>query len=142
MFGLISIAATAIGTVMQARAQRSATRSQREGQAIQTASESVSNRLERRRAAKEARIMRAQVAQSSANSGVSGSSGELGAAGAIGGNYARNVALQQANILTIAGLSKQNQKAADAMTRADNIGLVTNLAIKSTEIAENLFQPS
>lgn len=137
MFGLLSLAVTAIGKIAGVRQQKKATAAQREGQRIQTASETVTNRLARRRAAKEARIMQARVQQSSANSGVSGSSGELGAMGAIGGNFARNVALQQANILTIAGLSRQNQRAADALSKADRIEAFTKLGVQALNVAED-----
>lgn len=143
MFGLLSLAVTAIGAIAGARQQKKATAAQKEGQAIQTASETVSNRLQRRRAAKEARIMRARVEQASSNSGVGGSSGELGALGAIGGNFANNVADQQANILTIAGLSRQNQKAATALNKADTIMAYTKLGQQALKIGDDagIFTP-
>jgi len=124
---LLSLAVNAVSTIasMGADAQRAS--AEREARKIGSANEQLRNRDARRKAIREERVRRQQIAQASVNTGVSGSSGEIGSAAALASSVGRNIAFQQQETLAAQGISKQNQKAANAKTTMNNISSLTDL---------------
>lgn len=119
---LASLATTAATTVVQAVQARKASKAQEEANSISIAGQEVQDRVARRRAIRESRIRQAMIENSAVSSGATGSSGESGAIAALGSNTGAAVANQQSQSLTAAGVTRQNQRAASAESRFQQIG--------------------
>lgn len=113
IFGLIF---SVVSTVAQISASRKAARAQREGRAIQSASQDIQDRLGRRRLAREERIRRARLVQGAVGSGAVGSSGLAGATSALAANRGAAIADQSGQSLAAKGISAANQRYADAQS--------------------------
>lgn len=131
-------AAVSIGsTVVQHRAAKDASRARRKANAIASARESVRNRFNRRRAAKETRLRQSQILQAAETQGVAGSSGEIGAIGSLQRSLAQATAFQTGETLAAEGISEQNQVGADARSRASRAAGVANLFGSISEFGQS-----
>lgn len=115
--GIIGLLLTVVSTAAQISSQRKAAKAQREARAISTASQDISDRLSRRKLAREERIRRARLlAGAEANGGI-GSSSFLGAQSALSANTDSAIAEQSGQSIAAKGISAANQRAADAETK-------------------------
>lgn len=117
----LALAGAAVTTVATVRAQRKAEAAQREGRAVQSASNDFSNIVQRRRAAKEERVRRARIRNAAETSNVSGSSGESGAISAVASNTGSALAFQSSQQSAFRGINAANQRAADARSSGRRI---------------------
>lgn len=115
--------------------QRKAAEAQKEANAIATAEQKVKDIRERKQMARQERIRRAQVLQASDTSGVAGGSGQQGALAAMKTIFAANRAASRGSQLTALNVSMWNQKAADAMTRANTAQAMSNLSFQLASMA-------
>lgn len=126
--GVVAAAASAAGGMMQASAAKKAAKQQaaaareaaaerKEASAVQTATQRLQDRENRRQAIREERVKRARLLQSSENTGVGGSSGALGAAGALNTSLGQAVAFGRGQESGAMGIGAANQRAIDADTR-------------------------
>jgi hypothetical protein len=111
---ILSLAVSAASTVAQVVAAGNAAAARREANAVQTAGQQFRDQLARRRAAREERIRRARLINTSATSGTMGSSGYVGAISSLGANLGSAFAAQRNEAATSIGISRANQRAADA----------------------------
>lgn len=115
--------------------QREAAKAQKEANRIQTAEQKVKDIRERKQMARQERIRRAQVLQASDTSGTAGGSGQAGALGAMQTIFAANRAASRGSQLTAMNVSMWNQKAADAMTRANTAQALSSLSFQLASMA-------
>lgn len=112
-----SLGATAYGAVESRNQQKAAQREQRRAAELEQRRAAIQNARERRRAAAQANIQRAQIEAGAAAMGGS-STGSSQATGAITSQTAGNISFQR----TLAGINQQQiqaqQNASDAMGRA------------------------
>lgn len=122
VIALVGLAVSAATTISQASQARKAARAQREAGEINAAGQAIEDRTARRRALRESRIRRAIIENSAAQSGALGSSGLIGATSALESNTGASIANQESQRLTSEAIGRQNQIAADAESRFDQIG--------------------
>lgn len=113
-----AVATSAVSAIGQNRAQKKAAAARREANAISSAAEAIRSRMERSRSAKEERIRRARMLSVASSTGSSDSSGLAGGVSALGTNFAGARANQQVQSNAALGISAANQRAADALSRA------------------------
>lgn len=130
----VSLAVSAAGTVASTVQQSKARRARAEAGRVQGASETVRNRLERRRLARQERIRRARLVSEAESSGATGSSGLIGAQSALGANFGASVAGQTAQTLATRGVSAALQREADAVSRSAQISGFTSLVNKGISL--------
>ena len=82
---------------------------------------------QRRQEVRKQRIRVAQIEQSAANTGVAGSSGEFGSVSGLQTSTASNLANISMNSLSAAGISRQNQRSADAQMKGQIWGSVAQI---------------
>ena len=131
---LVALAVTAATGIKQAAQARKAARAQREASEISTASQQIQDRAERRKALREARIRRAIIENSAVQSGAEGSSGEFGATSALQSNVGASIANQTSQSLASRGITRQNQIAAEAESRFDQIGAFGGLVNQGLDL--------
>ena len=115
------------GTVASISQSRKARRAQQEQADVQRATNQISGRESRRRAAREARIKRAVVAQQAEAQGIGGSSAELGAESALAAGVSNQSAQQAFQTRAAEGLAQTQQKIADANARIQTTSAIGNL---------------
>lgn len=144
--GLVaSVAGQAIQTVGAIQGAEARERAQREGRAIQGASQRNEANVARRRALRQRRILAARIEQSAENTGVAASSGEIGAVGSLGTSLAVNIAAGGGRQKAVDAISAQNQTVAEANVRQAQFGalgsLVTAAGGFTTKVASSgLFE--
>lgn len=116
-----------------ADAQRRQAEAQAEANNISTAQAQNQQAAERRRAAREERIRRAQIVQGSENAGVGGSSGALGAQGVVGTNLGDVIAQSRAGSAAATGIAEQQQKSISA--GQDIINAQASLASRQAQLS-------
>lgn len=119
---LVGLAVSAATGIAQAAQARKAAKAQREASEISAAGQAVQDRVARRRALRETRIRRAIIENSAAQSGALGSSGVIGATSALESNTGASIANQESQRLTSVAIGRQNQIAAQAESKFDQIG--------------------
>lgn len=134
---LVLGAATAI---TQNRAANEAADAQKEANEISAAQQRNKNMLERRRAAKEARIKRAKIIQGAESGGAGSSSGSLGAQSALASNFGSSVAGQTADVLASEGITKQGERAATAIRKADNFAAWAKVGQKGISTFQTIWE--
>lgn len=117
IIGLISTAVTA-KAASKARKQAAAART--EDRNIARADQTNTNRLERRKAIRSARIQRAQVASVAEQTGATGSTAAQQASTDLTAGIARGVAGQSGAVRTADARSAQQQNIANAQDRAQS----------------------
>lgn len=127
ILGIASLATGVAGTIAQRAEAKKAAAAQREANTVSRSQQTIENNLARRRAAREERVRRARLIAASENTGTSGSSGELGALSALGTNTGGAISEQQGQVLAADGISRANQRFADAQSKFDSIGAFTDL---------------
>ena len=126
---LLGLAVSAVSTIKQVGAERKRVAAETEARDIGSANEELRNRAARRKGVREERIRRGRLQQISVNTGVAGSSGEIGATSALQASVGRNIAFQEQETRAAQGISRQNQRSADAQS-----------SINRTRAFEDLFQ--
>lgn len=106
------------GVAIQVDANKASQRASKRRSQISTASQQNADRAALREQAREARKQRARVLQASENLGSSGASREAGAISSLTQQQAQSFANVSAQQLAAAGISTENQKIADANTKA------------------------
>lgn len=139
---ILTLGITAAAAINTARNEEKSLEAQKEGQEIRTASGENSNRVARRRAAREARINRARLKAASSATGTSGSSGFFGASSAITANQGSAVAAQRDQEIAARGLSAVNQRIADAESNSRIFNAYAGVAIKGLDMFEDQINAS
>lgn len=132
-----------VGIGVSAKGQSDARKAQKEGQAVQSASQINQDAAAKRRAAREERIRRAQILQASENTGAGGSSKEVGAISNLAQQSAANLSTVSGQQLAAQGISQANQNVADARTLSSFGQALTNVGKQGFEASggfDNLFR--
>lgn len=124
---LIGLAISAVGVVKQQAAARRAAKAQKEGRAIESASQQVEDKLARRRAAREERIRRGRLIAMGENSGTEGGSGQVGALSSLSTNFGAAQAGQSTQAAAARGISAANQQYSDAQSAFDQAEAFSSL---------------
>lgn len=131
---IASVVIAGANFIRQRREAKNQERAQRERGKIETATQRVQDRADRRRSAREERIRRARLIAASEASGGEGSSGQVGALSAIASNFGNAVAGQRGGAKAVQGISAVNQRIASSQTRAKTFQAFTDLALGSIDI--------
>lgn len=138
LVGLAITAATTVAGVAQARKAQAA---QKESNEISSAMGQIQDRAAKRKALRDARIRRAMITNSAVQSGAEGSSGELGAISALESNTGAAIGNLTGQQIATAGISRANQKAADAESAFDRIGMFGEAAQKGLNLWDSWTDP-
>lgn len=114
ILGAVGAASATYGTIEARKAGKKQAGAQKEASEISAAQQKQAEMEQRREQVRQQRIRVAQVEQSASNAGAGGSSGELGAVSGVNTITGSNIAFGQSTTLAAQGISKQNQRAADA----------------------------
>lgn len=111
--GALSVASTAYAANQKDKLAKEAAEVREKGQRIQRAEQKVNNRLERRKAIRDARRRAAMIDQAAENSGAEVSSGAAAATQAPGNQVATGIAQQRRARQSAIGISRTNQQVAN-----------------------------
>lgn len=124
--GALSLVVGIAGGIAQSNAAASAAREQREARNISSAQDRVRSMEDRRTRVREERIRRARIIAQSENTGTGDSSGAIGAVGALSTNLAGLIGTSLGESRANTAINNATQRAADASSRANEIGAWTN----------------
>ena len=131
------------GTAISIKGTADAASARKEQGKIQTASQRNEDVSRGRKAARQARIKRAQIEQAAEGLGTTGSSSTANAVGSLSTQVSENKARLEGQQLTAQAISRQSQKASDAqVTQALGSGIssVASSAFSATGGFDNLFK--
>ena len=124
----ISAAVVAVAAVGAAYESNQARRQQERANAEQVAGNKSEAMRERRMQMREERIRRASIMQASEATGTEGSSGEIGALGSLTTTLQSNIGTNLGRLQTAQNISIFQQKAADALNRAETYQAIGKVA--------------
>jgi hypothetical protein len=114
VIGAVAAAASVVTGVASMGAAKDAKKERDEANKIANAQAQVDNANARRKAAREARVRRAQIIQQSENAGLgTQGSGTVGATGVVNTNLGSNIATASGQTNSINAINKRNQAASD-----------------------------
>lgn len=123
-----AFAVVAVATAASAYETNQARRQQERANAEQVAGNKSEAMRERRMQLREERIRRANIMQASEATGTEGSSGELGALGSLSTTLQSNIGTNLGRLQTAQNISIFQQRAADALNRAETYRAVGQIA--------------
>lgn len=118
----------AVATVASVVEERKAGETQKESNAVSTASQKIQDRNALKQKQREQTIRAAQIKQAASSTGVSMSSGEIGALGGLQTMYSGMVAQMKGQEKAADAITALNNKRAGALSRSNTYQAVNSLA--------------
>tara|TARA_R110000772_G_scaffold144025_1_gene253576 strand:- start:8661 stop:9113 length:453 start_codon:yes stop_codon:yes gene_type:complete len=136
-----SLAASAVSTVAQIDASKTAARRQKRAGELKQNTQLGQDRDARVQSSREQRIRRARILQSGENTGSSGSSQESGVLGGMSTIVSQAQGNQSSQKFANIAIGNQMQSAADAASRANTFQAISGLAMQGANTFAGMQAP-